>query len=106
MNSIPTDLERLGLDITDYTRIAYSVQRIAELSRDERLSILDRATAELPAEVSVIGRRIPKAMCNDREFFEAAGLNYADGPPVHGCFTAAVADHLLKVQHRIVVRTI
>ena len=95
MNSVPTEIIQLGLGFDDYDRIAKNVKRVLDM-QSAWGRILDRANSELSDEVSAIGTKLPLAMASDREFFEVAGLPYADGIPEQGCFTVAVADYLLR----------
>ncbi|MCK4650105.1 hypothetical protein KAT36_02630 [Candidatus Pacearchaeota archaeon] len=100
MNSIPIEVVRLGFDFDDYVGIARNVQRVLNMQQNWD-SILERANSELPEWASDIGTMLPMTMGYDREFFREAGLDYAEGIPVQGCFTVAVADYMLRNRGRL-----
>lgn len=100
-DSVPIEIIKLGLNFYDYYGgIAQNVNRVLEM-KNKWGNIIKRANEELPKWVSEIGPKIPRAMCYDRGFFNAAGLKYGGGPPSYDCFTVAVSDYLLRNQDRL-----
>ncbi|MFH1522071.1 MAG: hypothetical protein ABIF18_03865 [archaeon] len=100
MNSVPIEIMQLGLDISDYIAIGTNVKRVLNM-KENWDSILKRANSELPKKVLDISTKLPGVMAEDKEFFKEANLNYANGVPVQGCFTVAVADYLLRNRDKI-----
>ena len=101
MNSIPVEVEELGLCAGDYIGVAKNVRRVLNISADGRRKILDRANLDLSERVIDLSRSLAVAMANDREFFDEAGLEYWKGVPPGGCFAVALVDYLLRNQNRI-----
>jgi len=100
MDIMPVGFAKLGFGVDDYADLARNVGRILRM-QDRWDSILNRANVELSDEVLAIAKGLPDSMCNDREFFGEAGLNYGLGIPVRGCFVTALSDYLLRNKGRI-----
>lgn len=100
----PSQIKQLGLCADDYVSIAHNLGKVVEMSENQRQDIFDRANSDLSKEVIKIVMELPLEMMNNRDFCREAGLDYAKGIPVQGCFTAAVADYILRNQEKVGIR--
>tara|TARA_Y100000034_G_scaffold136124_1_gene210946 strand:+ start:19542 stop:19865 length:324 start_codon:yes stop_codon:yes gene_type:complete len=100
INSIPLEAQVLGITYEEYYgELARTVKRNSTKPDTEYQNIFDKANKKLPKETIKKALSLIESIGYDKEFFQAADLNYAEGG--NGCISVSIYDYLLNHQENI-----
>ena len=97
ISSIPLSAQEFGIGFREYEEMARSVRDVRLMTRSKRNEILKLGGILLGRDVQNRAMQLLEDTCDDRGFYNLAGLPYWKGPPVgEKIFITTVIGYLLR----------
>lgn len=93
---IPHVANSLGLSAQSYYNIATNVNRMTNMSAEQREEIIEKAKKNLSARLSSPLQELRDELMMDRITLNRAGIDYSNPPSGDNFFITAILDYVLR----------